>query len=647
MSIAPSGVIFLGLNFMRGTPPRDEEQGVDQMPMTDAIDRLKEATDSSEMCPMVDGCLQKARSGQLSMEEQRAFIRNLLFNDHLLASFSTSRAIDYLCDAAPPDEWMSLFGKALEKEIPRLIVDLVDGLVDLGHEEILRLVPDDDPRILVASLRSLNTYLEKLEGSPRLLRGMRAARIQADVYRRLTGDPKVWKRRKIPPCCIDSGPISRLKEKRQVEDLPEAYDARINQLQRMDLRRSLAAVQGTPDEAPRMRDQDCDKSFVVSAPLRLGISSANASDNHIRSKEQGGRTLNASIDLATGDDGPSPPLEVRVRRLAELRLVLRSLSSDYKADFEVNARGNAESQSELFFAFRRGGDESLRLVKQALVHTGIVRGDSTDVMGDVSAFTNGGGLEITTSCRVLQGSGLGTSSILAAAILRALYRLTGHAAGQPAGEYPGLYDQSVLLEQSIGLNSGWQDARGAYGGSSAVKDFYAPPTDELPAPELEFVEIDEAAFTRRIVLFDTGIARSATRGLNVVLDAYLSRGRSRYGAIRESLAIHEEMVGALRRGAYEELGSLVSRYWQLRCTLDPEATNDVLQVLFESPEVTRVTEGGTLTGAGGGGFALLVAREGEEDALREQLRALREQPAYARSAVVEYRLNRMGLQLTE
>jgi len=617
------------------------------MPMMDAIERLKEATDPGEMGPMVDGCLQRARSGQLSIEEQRAFIRNLLFNHHLLSSFSTSRAIDYLCDAVPPEEWMSLCGKALEKEIPRLIVDLVDGLVDLSHEEILRLVPDDDPKMLVASLRGLNTYLEKLEGSPRLLRGMRAARIQADVYRRLSSDPKVWKRRKIPPCCIDGEAISRLKENKQVEDLPEAYDARVNQLQRLDLRRSLAAVQGAPSETPQMRAEDDDRVFVVTAPLRLGISSANASDNHIRSKEQGGRTLNAGIDLATGDDGPSPPLEVRARRLPEQRLVLRSLSSGFEADFEVNARGNAESQSALFFAYRRGGDESLRLVKQALVHTGMIRADSTDVMGNVSAFTNGGGLEITTSCSVLQGSGLGTSSILAAAILRALYRLTGHAAGQPNGEYPGLYDQSVLLEQSIGLNSGWQDARGACGGSSAVKHFHAPPTDGLPAPELSFVEVDETAFTRRIVLFDTGMARSATRGLNVVLDAYLSRGRSRYGAIRESLAIHDEMVASLRRGAYEELGSLASRYWQLRCTLDPEATNDALQVLFESPELTQVSEGGTLTGAGGGGFALLIAREGQEDALRERLMALREQPAYAKSAVVEYRLNRLGLQLFE
>ena len=154
-----------------------------------------------------------------------------------------------------------------------------------------------------------------------------------------------------------------------------------------------------------------------------------------------------------------------------------------------------------------------------------------------------------------------------------------------------------MLEQSLGLNSGWQDARGASGGPSAIKNFYAPPTDGLPAPERTFLtEVDERLFTERVVLFDTGISRSATRGLNVVLDAYLSRDGQRYGAIHESLAIHDEMVSALRAGAYADLGRLANRYWQLRCILDPQATNDALQHLFENPQIADLTEGGLLTG---------------------------------------------------
>ena len=255
-------------------------------------------------------------------------------------------------------------------------------------------------------------------------------------------------------------------------------------------------------------------------------------------------------------------------------------------------------------------------------------------------------MEIITSSKVLQGSGLGTSGVLSAAILKMLYHLSGHPYATPTCEYPALYDQSLMLEQSLGLNSGWQDARGASGGPSAIKNFYAPPTDGLPAPERTFLtEVDESLFTERVVLFDTGISRSATRGLNVVLDAYLSRDGQRYGAIYESLAIHDEMVTALRAGAYADLGRLANRYWQLRCILDPQATNDALQHLFENQQITDLTEGGLLTGAGGGGFALLIAAEGQADELRAKLDKLRQHAAFANSSVVSYQLNAQGIHL--
>ena len=390
-----------------------------------------------------------------------------------------------------------------------------------------------------------------------------------------------------------------------------------------------------------------EQAFCIQSPLRLGISSANASDNHLRSKEQGGKTLNIAVNLQQGrEERAQPPLEVTARRLAEPQLILRSRSRGFKADFEASKQSAAATVSELFFAYRRSGDEALRLVKQGLVHAGIVRPNSTDVIQDIAAFTGGGGLEITTSSKVLQGSGLGTSGVLSAAILKMLYHLSGHPYAAPACEYPGLYDQSLMLEQSLGLNSGWQDARGASGGPSAIKNFYAPPTDGLPAPERTFLtEVDESLFTEQVVLFDTGISRSATRGLNVVLDAYLSRDRQRYAAIRESLAIHDEMVAALCADAYADLGRLANRYWQLRCILDPQATNEALQHLFENPQIADLTEGGLLTGAGGGGFALLIAAEGQAAALRARLDKLRQHAAFAESRVVSYQLNAQGIHL--
>lgn len=599
----------------------------------------------AEVRPLLDEVVREAREGQSSLSERRALLRALVLSPGLAESLQTASAIDALLERLPPEAWASLFGVAVEKELPGLVVDVVDGLVDVSHEELLRLVPAAGTKTLLAVLAKLAAYMEGLDGSPWRLRGMRVAVILAAIYRRLQ-EPKIWRRRGVPACAIDGEAIAALKERKAVDELPAAYEARVTRLQRADLRRSLEAVRTMAEPRP-LPPSAYETLFEVEAPLRLGLSSANASDNHIRTKEQGGKTLNAAIALRTGDVGePSPPLRVSVRRLAEARLVLHSRSASFEADFEINRRGDAAAQSELFFSFRRGGDEALRMVKQALVHTGIVRADSKDVVGDIGALCGGGGLEITTRSSVQQGSGLGTSSILAAAILKLLYRLVGHPAGSAEGEYPDLYDQSVLLEQSIGLNSGWQDARGARGGRSAVKDFYAPPTAGLPAPELTYIDVDAETFQRRIVLFDTGIARAATRGLNVVMAAYLARNRRQYGAIRDSMAIHEQMVGALRAGDYAGLGRLATRYWQLRCLLDDRATSAAIQQLFEPP-VADLIDGGTLTGAGGGGFGFLVARDGDEEALRQSLKRLRDQRGYGRSSVVDYCLDATGLRLVE
>ena len=623
--------------------------------MKEYIHRLLETDDLAAACDYIEAAVRDARNNRLSSRDRGAFLRSLILNDRLLDSLVTARAIDHLL-AQTGTEWDELFGSAARNILPTSLSQVVNAVADGSHLDLLRLIDGvDAARPLLAVLKSLDSYLASIGPEVRFLRAMRVARVMVDVYQRLA-DPKIWRRRRVPPCVIDDAHIRRLKEKKEVDQLPAAYETRINSLQREDLERCLKvlddrsanAATDSSDGQARMAQADFEKTFTITAPLRIGISSANASDNHIRTKEQGGKTLNAGIDLVgEGRLEATPPLVVCGRRLAEPRLILRSLSTGFKADFEANVRGDAASQSELFFSYRRGGDEALRMVKQALVHTGIVSPSSADIVSDISRFTDGGGIEISTSSQVLQGSGLGTSSILAAAILKLLYRLIGEEADNRWGGYPALFDQSVLLEQSLGLISGWQDARGACGGPSAVKNFYAPPTEDLPTPEMSFVDIDEETFADRVVLFDTGIARAATRGLNVVLEAYLSRDRNRYPAIRESLTIHDEIVRVVRAGDYSALGQLATQYWQLRCQLDPGATSDTIQYLFESEELSSLSEGGLLTGAGGGGFAIIIAREGSSGELKRRLGNLAARQPYAASGVVDYRLNRTGLHVAE
>ena len=312
------------------------------------LTRLEQAADLREVQSLVDHILDAARTGG-KPEEKRRFLRDLLFNRALLSRLETPVAIDALLAATTPREWDALFGAAVSQELPQLTVDLVDGLVDLDHHQLLQLLPPGSPKALLQVLRRLNAYLEECDVSVRCLRGMRVARIMADIYPTLAAESRVW-RRSLPPCCIDGQDIVQLKEAKHIDKLAAAYEARINQLQSIDLQRSLAALDSGRAAAPRMIEAAYEQAFCIQAPLRLGISSANASDNHLRSKEQGGKTLNIAVNLQHGrEERAQPPLEVTARRLSEPQLILRSRSRGFKADFEASKNSSAADRQRAVF----------------------------------------------------------------------------------------------------------------------------------------------------------------------------------------------------------------------------------------------------------------------------------------------------------
>ena len=144
----------------------------------------------------------------------------------------------------------------------------------------------------------------------------------------------------------------------------------------------------------------------------------------------------------------------------------------FNGDLEITEDQKIQSPANIS-QYRQGGDEALASKAGTFVHVGIVGDNSENIIRDIKAFTGGGGSEISTHSKKYKDLGLGTSSILPP-LLKILYRLSNHAYSSSENEYPGLYDQSILLEQSFGLNSGWQDARGASGGTSAIKDFLRP-----------------------------------------------------------------------------------------------------------------------------------------------------------------------------
>ena len=130
----------------------------------------------------------------------------------------------------------------------------------------------------------------------------------------------------------------------------------------------------------------------------------------------------------------------------------------------------------------------------------------------------GAGLHVATDARVPKGSGLGTSSILAATLLAALNAACGRKLSRPR-----LIAQTLLLEQRLGTGGGWQDQVG--GVAPAVKSTVSPPG--IPQrPDVEVLKMNASlldAFEQRLVVYYSGQQRLARDILRRVMGRWLGR----------------------------------------------------------------------------------------------------------------------------
>ena len=172
----------------------------------------------------------------------------------------------------------------------------------------------------------------------------------------------------------------------------------------------------------------------VRLPLRVNWG-GGWSDTPPYCNEQGGTVLNAAI-LLQGE----MPVEVTLTRLEELKIIFESR--------DMGVYGEFDDLKEL----QKTGDpyDPFALQKAALLACGILPpegGSLTEILTRL-----GGGFKMQTEVTgVPKGSGLGTSSILAAACVRALFEFMGIAHKES-----DLYGRVLCMEQIMSTGGGWQ-----------------------------------------------------------------------------------------------------------------------------------------------------------------------------------------------
>lgn len=346
----------------------------------------------------------------------------------------------------------------------------------------------------------------------------------------------------------------------------------------------------------------------VAAPARIDLG-GGWSDTPPFCLDWGGTVLNAALLL----DGECP-IEARVARLSEP--VIEVHPGAGIAPLRVVT-------AKALLAPAEPGDP-YALARTALRMTGWFAPGASLAR---TLESRGGGLRVETEVRLPMGSGLGASSILAAALLQALAAL----GGEPLEADP-LCDLVLELEQRMSTGGGWQDqAGGIYPGMKLLSSSPGAP-QRVRCQRLDWTAARRAEFERRLVLAPTGIARVARNLLQQVVGRYLARETAAVQVLHSIKTLALEMAHALREGEWAHLGGLLDRHWQLNQILDPQTTNPAIEQMLG--EARPFIHGGKLAGAGGGGFFIFLARD------EEAARRLRERFAAPRT-----RLARHGLVL--
>jgi galactokinase/mevalonate kinase-like predicted kinase len=338
------------------------------------------------------------------------------------------------------------------------------------------------------------------------------------------------------------------------------------------------------------------------------------------------------VNVAAEING-QPPVQVFLRVAPEPVIILRSI------DLGVQCR--VENREQL--ADHGAPGDPFALAKAALCLAGFhpsavdpdLRPEHSTLRGQLEDF--GGGLEISLLAAAPKGSGLGTSSILAATLLGTL----ADACGLP-WDRKDLVPLAMAVEQMLGTCGGWQDqAGGIYRGIKMAHTAagHAQDVSLRWAPDRD---LEEAARSGCALLYYTGLTRRASGILHEIVRGMFLNSSGHLRVLDEIRDNAGRTFEALLQGRWDDLGRCVGRSWRLNCRLDRGTDPPAVRGIFA--EAGDFLAGGKLLGAGGGGYALLLAKDPEAGGLlRRRLASHAGRPG---ARFVDFSVSRAGLQIT-
>jgi D-glycero-alpha-D-manno-heptose-7-phosphate kinase len=308
--------------------------------------------------------------------------------------------------------------------------------------------------------------------------------------------------------------------------------------------------------------------IITQTPLRIGLL-GGGTDLPDYYRPHGGRVLNAAID----------------------KYIYVIVKERFDEEIYINY-----SKKEIV---SKVDDIEHELVREAMLMTGVHQGVEITTLADIPSA----------------GSGLGSSSAVTVGLLHALYAYTGRQVS--AAE---LAERACEIEiERCGKPIGKQDQYiAAFGG---IRDLRFGPGEDVIADEVELPVAQRRALQQQVMLFYTGITRSA--------NTILAEQNANIKTTSPQLDLLRDLAGyaveRLREGDIDAIGPAVRESWEAKRKLASGVSNDQIEASVAAALAAGAV-GVKLTGAGGGGFLLVICPMERQRAVRDSLQDMRELP---------------------
>lgn len=335
---------------------------------------------------------------------------------------------------------------------------------------------------------------------------------------------------------------------------------------------------------------------MVCLPVRINLS-AGWNDTPPYCNENKGSVLNMSLQLDKKN-----PIKATMTKLNKKVIILESI--------DENKLQVIDNIDDILMCDNPKFD--LCLLKASLVASGLIYFSKNCKLETI--LNKIGGFKLRTeTTNIPLGSGLGTSSILIEAIIKAIYDYLGlHISNYD------LYVRVACCEQIMNTGGGFQDQIGAYEDGIKLIEFI-PTNKFLPEIVSTKVLLDKEIkdyLDRNLKLIYTGKTRLAANLLKQVMGNYVLNDKKTIDILRKIDLIARDMKTNLENKNLELFGKNMIKSYNLCKMMYKSFTNE--QIENEIEKIKDNVYGYMLAGAGGGGYLVVLYKEKKKGVIGDE-----------------------------